>query len=170
MLKKIPPLALAVLTALTLALAPARDAAAWDKICMNLPFWHTWFLGSMNVVYGFEARDGALPGRYIAQDGKTQRLPDSLNSDHSMDPAKGRYESAVIGANSSACMNVDGRISAGEPFFVYLQVSLGKAIRCKNHHTNPNPWYRQQNRPHREIWYKGWGSAAHPNCEFTHEK
>ena len=176
MLKKIPPFMLAVAAALTLALAPAQDAAAWSRICMKLPLWEALFPGAMHVVFGFEPRPGKTPTRFY-RGGRTQNLPDSLGGDSSMPPARGRMETKLLGAHeTSSCIRLSGRgikgsrINPDEPFFVYLQVHQGKAVRCKTHPSNPNPWYRQQKRPYRAIWFKAWGIPEHPQCEFTHER
>ena len=165
MLKKITPLMLAVLT--TLALAPLQEAAAWQRVCMKLPLWQTWFAAHFHVIVGFDTSDGRLPGAegYYLRN----QLPKELGGDPEKYAWGSPRKSPSFRVNQSRCVSIE-HVADGEPFFVYVQAAVGKAVVCKTHHTNPNPWYHQQNRPYQELWYKAWGTSGHPRCEFTHEK
>ena len=172
MLKKIPPLLLAALTALTLALAPAQSAAAWERVCMHLPLWHTWFAARFHVVSDFSTGyHVSVPGSIWDWERKKQLrilphqdLGASLNN-----RATGFQRSAVIGANASRCLDISA-MRPGTPFIVYTHVEGGKAVLCKTHPDNPKPWYFQAKTRYREIWYKSWGASQSPRCEFTHER
>ena len=172
MLKKIASLACAALT--MLALAPSQEAVAWDRVCMHLPLWKTWFLGRIHVVSDFEPRAGKVPAIFDDPYLGEVRLPGSLNGDPGAPRAKRRVQSGEFPANQSRCVDirrgVNGSVPMGTAFFVYMQAAGGKAVLCKTHHSNPNPWYIQQERPYQELWYKAWGTTGHPRCEFTHER
>ena len=179
MLKKITPFLLAVLTALTLALAPAQNAAAWDRVCMHFPLWKTWYAGRFYVTHTFQGRPGKVPNSvYLGSGYRVRvRLP---HFGRETDPAPNAHAnsqivSSDISANKSACVDIRG-IPNGQPFFVHVGSFFGGSgptgegnVLCKTHRSNPNPWYTQQNRPYKTLWYHAWGVVRSPKCEFKHE-
>ena len=177
MLKKIPPLMLAVLTALTLALAPAQDAAAWSKVCVKLPLWKAWFSATFHVAYDFNTGRG-IPSTYlddsVSNNRKWRSLPNALKGNKSSG-ARGLINSGQFAVNSSRCVDIR-EIPNGQPFIVYVRPAVGQssphgpAVVCETHRSNPNPWYFQQNRPYQELWYDSWGATWAPRCKFTHER
>ena len=170
MLKKITPLMLAVLTtALTLALAPAQDAAAWQRVCMKLPLWKAWYSAKFYVVYDFDTRNGRLPGLMLSKAGHVRiPLPSNLGGDPEK-LAQAFRVSPTFAVNQSRCVSIK-HLSYGSPFLVYVQVAGGTAAVCETHHTNPNPWYRKQKRPYKDLWYDAWGASLHPRCAFVRER
>ena len=163
MLKKIAVLAFAAA-----AMLPAAPAGAWEQVCMKLPLWKTWFSGNFHIVYDFHTYLGELPDSYYVRETRSSTaLPEELNASSRV-RADGYIKSSSMHVNQTKCVDIS-EISQGDAFFLYFQPDLGKAVLCETHHSNPDKWYHQTNRPYRTLNYESTGSAAHPKCRYTHE-
>ena len=154
--------------ALLLGTLVAPNASAWEEVCVD-------FTGGLHssgkfyVVYGFD--EGELPTSYFTEAGEMQFLPDwthPLGSGYadstSVYPfAEGRVKSDEVRVGTIGCVPMR-RVRLGEPFFVYVEyltalvgesrTPIYSRARCPTHHSNPDWWYYQQNRPYRKIMFK----------------
>lgn len=165
MLKKIAAFAFAFVFAA--ALSPVRPAAAWDEICVHMP-WGTWYSGKFHVVHDFFTFSGELPGSYQDSSGRHYNgLPKELGGSYRV-RAQGFLSSPSLSVGRSACVSARD-IPDGQAFFVYIQADIGAAALCSTHHTNPNQWYLQQRRPFRQIWWQVGGGVRNPHCNYWME-
>ena len=166
MLKKIAVLAFAAA-----AILPAAPAGAWDQVCMNLPLWKTWFAGSGYVVYDFPTASGKIPGSYYPEkEGARLRplpLPKDLNGSADV-IAQDQVRTSTIHVNQTKCVNIS-KIPQGKPFIVYFLPDFGKAVLCGTHHSNPDKWYHQTNRPYRTLNYETTGTTFNAKCVYARE-
>ena len=161
MLKKIAVLAFAAA-----AILPAAPAGAWDQICMKLPLWKAWVSGNFHVVYSFPTSSGKVPSSYYTNN-TAALLPKSLQGSDRVH-ARGHVGSSSIHVNQTRCVNIS-KIPHGDAFILYFEPHLGTAALCETHHSNPNKWYNQTNRPYRTLNYETTGAAGAPKCRYTHE-
>ena len=177
MLKKIPPLMLAVATALALALPPAQNAAAWERVCVHLPFWHAWFSTRFSVVHTFNKTPGKLPNQTFVGRGSNRPRFDLPNFGEWTEthprarPAANRKESSQFNVRQTGCVSIK-EVPNGEPFFVYITPYLGwRSELCKPHPTNPNPWYEQRDARggRAALIFHAWGTTGSPKCAFNRE-
>ena len=176
MLKKLNSCFVAFAAALTLALTPAQDAAAWERVCLKLPLWKTWFTADMHVVHSFKGVPGKVPNAvFHGPTGEPRKWLESLpdfgkRTDHRWQGrADGQIISRGIAANQERCVDIR-HIPVGQPFFVYIYAHLGRNLLCETHHTNSNPWYYQRNAGYRDIVYEAWGAVHSERCEFRYER
>ena len=165
MLKKIAVLAFAAA-----AMLPAAPAGAWDQVCMKLPLWKAWFSSNFHIAYDFPTASGKIPGSYYTK--KTGRrgaidLPKGLNGSRDIS-ANGRIDSPSVHINQTKCADIS-EIPQGKPFIVYIHPHSGNPAVCETHHSNPDKWYYQTNRPYRTLNYETTGVAGRPKCRYTHE-
>ena len=174
MLKKTASLIFAALASLTLTLAPARDAAAWDRVCVHLPLWKTAYSGRFHVIHSFKGAPGKVPNAVFVGSGAERALHALPEFGRRTDRiwsarANGQITSGNLSASKSGCVDIRG-IPNGQPFFVYIYPSLGKPALCDPRGNNPNPWYVQQDRPRKELWHHAWGGVRSAKCEWRHER
>ena len=171
MLKKITSFMLAALTTLTLtlALAPAQNAAAWDEVCVKFPLWRTAFVGRFLVIHNHDFYAGA-PSFVPDRDYPRLSVPilKSVPGPRSRGARQALY-SGDFTAGKSRCVSIR-HVTNNSSFAVFAQTTWGQATTlCSTHSSNPNIWYNQQQRPYRKIWFEAWGAAGSPRCAYWRE-
>ena len=172
MQKKIIPFVFAAIA----VMLPTTPAAAWEQVCMKLPFGKAWFAGYLVVAHGFDTEIG-LPTLYRIEGKEFHSgwLP-QLGGSGEENIADGKVASGRIFTSQSKCVDISG-VSNGTPFIVYVATadtgdgdpSDTPAALCETHPSNPDQWYLQTTRPFRTLWYDAWGAAWAPRCKFVYE-
>ena len=184
MLKKITPLILKIIPAVSLLLGAlaAPGASAWDEVCVNF----TGGLideGRLYVVHGFPVEEGdrRFPTSYYDEGGILRHIPAWVHPEgyaRRIDPSRaaaGRIRSGYGPAGSTKCASIRN-LPSGEPFFVYVEYMATRAegrdhfwhARCSTHSSNPDLWYYQQNRPYGRIMFQS-TTTTEAECAYWRE-
>ena len=177
---KLNPFLIAAFAALTLALTliPARSAAAWDEVCVHLPLWHSAYVAHVVVAHDYDFRH-SMPRRFpekppqslLANDqwktvwDEYHNAPGHTVTRRSGDAGK-TIHSGKFGVNSHRCVRVR-HIRQGHGFAVYVVSAGASAVaHCATDGNTRERYYKQQNRPHRKLWFRATGTDWHPRCHY----
>ena len=179
----------AVVAAAALLLFPlsAPPALAWESACAEFQFPKVWFDGKFQVLYGFERMPPEEGPHYNGRRWETKPVRESqyhrlagwgATSGYRVTPgevARGATGwSGTMRTGNKRCVSL-ADVRPGEKFVFYMVPGVGAGARdqdgifCGTHSSNPDPYYHQQDRPYRKIWWRVWGTIDNPRCEFHQE-